>query len=68
MSLEIILKNIDCSTKEFEDICDNFTNKELFKCDNNGKLIKKDDGSLILRNPLDWNNFISVKKNFSSRL
>ncbi len=53
VSLEIILKNIDCSTKEFEDICDNFTNKELFKCDNNGKLIKKDDGSLILRNPLD---------------
>ena len=45
-------KNIGCSIKEFEEICDNFTNKELFKCDNNGKLIK-DDGSLIIKNPLN---------------
>ena len=53
VSLEVILKNIGCSIKEFEEICDNFTNKELFKCDNNGKLIKKDDGSLIIKNPLN---------------
>ena len=50
--LKDILNNINCKTEEFEEICDNFTNKELFQCDNNGKLIKKDDGSLIVKEPL----------------
>lgn len=36
-----ILDNIDVSMSEFERCCDQFTNKKLFKCDNEGKLIKK---------------------------
>jgi len=47
--LENILKNINCSLKEFKDICDNFTNKEIFQCNNKGELIKRSDGSLILK-------------------
>ena len=46
-SLNEILNEIDCSMQEFLMICDNFTNKEIFKCDNSGKLIKDSDGSLI---------------------
>lgn len=46
-SINEILEEIDCSNEEFENICDNFTNKEIFKCDNSGKLIKEKDGSLI---------------------
>ena len=46
-SINEILEEIDCSNEEFEKICDNFTNKEIFKCDNGGKLIKEKDGSLI---------------------
>tara|TARA_B110000238_G_C16127237_1_gene439772 strand:- start:431 stop:1564 length:1134 start_codon:yes stop_codon:yes gene_type:complete len=36
-----ILKDIDVSMDEFEKCCDQFTNKKLFKCDNEGNLIKK---------------------------
>jgi len=36
-----ILKDIDVSMNEFEKCCDQFTNKKLFKCDNEGNLIKK---------------------------
>ena len=42
-----ILDEIDCTIEEFDKICDNFTNHDIFKCDNNGKLIKQDDRSLI---------------------
>ena len=42
-----ILDEIDCSIVEFNNVCDNFTNKDIFKCDNQGNLIKRDDGSLI---------------------
>jgi N-acetyl sugar amidotransferase len=45
--LKDILKEIDCTKDEFDKICDNFTNYEIFKTDNANKLIKKDDGSLI---------------------
>tara|TARA_B100002019_G_C21257665_1_gene594861 strand:+ start:1201 stop:2346 length:1146 start_codon:yes stop_codon:yes gene_type:complete len=47
VSIEEILKEIDCTMDEFNEICDGFTNKELFKCNNEGRLIKKIDGSLI---------------------
>ena len=43
-----ILKEINCTKKEFIKICDNFSNKKIFKCNNKGELIKQADGSLIL--------------------
>ena len=46
-ALNEILSEIDCTEEEFNEICDNFTNKELFKTNNEGKLIKSEDGSLI---------------------
>tara|TARA_B100000795_G_C22800351_1_gene441551 strand:+ start:608 stop:1741 length:1134 start_codon:yes stop_codon:yes gene_type:complete len=36
-----ILKDIDVSMDQFEICCDQFTNKKLFKCDNDRNLIKK---------------------------
>tara|TARA_B100001175_G_C19503990_1_gene639805 strand:- start:1499 stop:2635 length:1137 start_codon:yes stop_codon:yes gene_type:complete len=45
--LSEILSEIDCTIEEFNKICDNFTNHDIFKCDNKGRLIKKDDGTLI---------------------
>lgn len=35
-----ILEKIDMDESEFEKICDRFTNKKIFKLDNNGKLMK----------------------------
>ena len=49
-SLIEILKKIGISINEFTDICDKFTNKKIFKCDQSGKIIKKDNGSLIKLN------------------
>ncbi len=46
-SLDKILSKIKTSEKEFTKICDNFTNKKIFKTDQSGKLIKDDNGSLI---------------------
>ena len=44
--LDKILSKIGVSEKEFFQICDNFTNKKIFKTDQSGKLIKDDNGSL----------------------
>lgn len=50
--LKEILKYINIDMKTFINICDNHTNRDIFKTDDNGKLIKKKDGSLIrLINP-----------------
>lgn len=38
--LSEILEKIDMDESEFEKICDRFTNKKIFKLDNNGKLLK----------------------------
>ncbi len=46
-SLKDILSKIGVSEKKFLEICDNFTNKKIFKTDQSGKLIKNDNGSLI---------------------
>ena len=46
-SLKDILSKIGVSENKFLEICDNFTNKKIFKTDQSGKLIKNDDGSLI---------------------
>ena len=36
--------------KEFDEICERFTNKEIFMCDQSGKLIKDDKKKLKLIN------------------
>ena len=41
-----ILKKINLSLDDFIKICDKFTNKRIFKCDQSGKLIKNDNGNL----------------------
>jgi len=45
--LDDILKEINCTKDEFNRICDSFTNHQIFKINNVGNLIKKNDGSLI---------------------
>ncbi len=45
--LKDILKDVDCSIEEFDEICDSFTNKEIFKVDNYGSILKLPDKSLI---------------------
>ena len=35
---------------EFDIICDKFTNKDIFLCNNEGKLIKDENNSLIKKN------------------
>ena len=42
-SLEKILDKINISLHEFDKICDKFTNKKIFKCDQSGKLIKENN-------------------------
>lgn len=49
ISLNEILKEINCSRKEFIQICDNFTNKNIFKTNKKNQLIKNKDGSPILK-------------------
>lgn len=41
-----ILGEIDMPVEEFVEICDRWTNKKLFKCDNQGNLIKDRHGNL----------------------
>ena len=38
--IDKILKKINVNLNEFIKICDEFTNKKIFKCDQSGKLIK----------------------------
>ena len=42
-----ILKKIELTKDEFIKICDKFTNKNIFKCDQSGNLLKDKDGNLI---------------------
>jgi N-acetyl sugar amidotransferase len=44
--LEEILDEIDMTVEEFVRVCDRFTNKKLFVCDANGKLLKDKLGNL----------------------
>ena len=44
--IEEILAPLDMPIEEFIEICDRWTNKKLFKCDNQGKLIKDRFGNL----------------------
>lgn len=45
--IEEILAEIDMTLDEFLAVCDRFTNKRLFKCDNRGKPIRGRDGDLM---------------------
>ena len=46
-SLEKILSDINMSIEEFDIICDRFTNRDIFLCNNDGKLIKDEHNCLI---------------------
>ncbi len=45
--LKKILSDINMSVEEFDIICDRFTNKDIFLCNNDGKLIKDEHNCLI---------------------
>ncbi|PML46211.1 flagellin modification protein, PseA [Vibrio sp. 10N.261.52.A1] len=49
-SLESVLDEIDMSKEEFDEICDRFTNKKLFKTDRKGNLVRDAKGNLIKLN------------------
>ena len=42
-----ILKDIDMTMDEFIETCDRFTNKQLFRTDFRGDLVKDKNGNLI---------------------
>lgn len=42
-----ILGDIDMTVEEFDQVCDRFTNKRLFVCDNAGRPVRTRDGNLI---------------------
>lgn len=44
--LEEILSSIDVDLKEFQHLCDRFTNRRLFVRDESGELVRSPDGSL----------------------
>jgi len=50
MKLEELLKYIDMTIDEFNDVCDKFTNKSLFKLNTKGELIRDDNGDIIKNN------------------
>ena len=45
-SLEDILEQIDLSLEDFTTVCDRFTNKRIFKVDEDGALVKDNKGNL----------------------
>ena len=45
--IEEILGEIDMTLDEFQNVCDRFTNKRLFKLDNRGKPVRDRKGNLI---------------------
>ena len=47
MPLKIILERINLSLEEFQYICDKYTNRQIFKCDQGGNLIKDENNNLI---------------------
>ncbi len=50
-SLEDILKPLELNVEEFVRICDQFTNRDLFRQDRSGNLIRDRNGNLILKCP-----------------
>ena len=49
ISTKEILSRLGISNEKFVKICDQFTNKKIFACNNNNQLIKDSDGNLILK-------------------
>ena len=49
-SLNEILKPLNITINSFIETCDSFTNTKIFRTDENGSLIKDEDGNLIKRN------------------
>ncbi len=50
--LKEFLEAAEMTEDEFHEICDKFTNKELFMIDENGNLVKDDNGNLTLKNKI----------------
>jgi len=50
--LKEFLDAANITEDEFHEICDKFTNKEIFHTDENGNLIKDDEKNLILKNEI----------------
>lgn len=50
VKLEEILDEINLSLEDFIKICDKFTNKNLFKCNNRNELIKDEHSNLFINN------------------
>lgn len=50
-SLEEILSKYEISAKEFNSVCDDYTNYDLFEQDSSGNLIRRLDGSPNLQQP-----------------
>ena len=48
--MSVILEEINCSREEFINICDKFTNKSLFVCNNKNELVKDENLNLMLKN------------------
>jgi len=48
--LESVLEEIELSKEEFDEICNRFTNKKLFKTDRKGNLVRDAKGNLIKLN------------------
>ena len=48
--LSEVLDEINCSREEFINICDKFTNKSLFVCNNKNELVKDENLNLLLKN------------------
>ena len=51
--LEKILEKIEISISEFELICDQFTNTEIFETNLDGNLMKDSNGRPIKKKPLN---------------
>ena len=51
--LDKFLKSADINEQEFHDICDKFTNKEIFLTNEDGSIKKDDEKNPILKNPLE---------------
>ncbi len=45
--IDDIVREIGMTVEEFQNVCDRFTNKRLFKVDNHGKPLRNDEGDLV---------------------
>lgn len=50
-SLEVTLREIGMTKPEFDEICDRFTNPDLFMKDSTGSFVRRPDGSPLLVSP-----------------